>query len=202
MRGEGKVLRDVEAETKSLIRYLAPQLEFESEPGPAMRVGSAERPGLWEGGGLNYDGGGDGYGATNAISGDQKRVVYKGYNTLHPGYGGSAAQLFPDLAGIGNGKRNSLPSKPKKRIPPNKKGNKFERIKLGKNKKSPVAQVNTINTSNATPLRPQMPMSDEYNLTSGVAIKYLTATQLLRKARGILKKMRIRPRRYLSYSPR
>ena len=41
--------------------------------------------------------------------------------------------------------RKSLPSNPKKRIPPKKKKKKFGMIKTGKNKKSPVSQVNTMN---------------------------------------------------------
>ena len=65
-----------------------------------------------------------------------KWVAYKEENILRPGDGGSAAQLFTDLARIGNGERNTLPSKPKKRITPNKKKT-FGRTKTGKNKKSP-----------------------------------------------------------------
>ena len=105
MRGEGDGLMDVEEGTRSLIRYLAPQLELESEPGPVTRGGSAERPGGWDRGGLNDYGGGDGNdnGDVNAMARQQKRVTYKEENILRPGDGGSAAQLFPALSGIGNG---------------------------------------------------------------------------------------------------
>ena len=140
MRGERDVLRHVEAETISLIRYLVVQLELESDPGMSTMGGSAGRLGGWDGDGLNDDGGGD----ADAMARHQKRVTYKEENTLRPGDGGSAAHLFPALAGIENGERNSLPSKPKKMILPKKK-KKFRRTKTGKNKKCPVAQVNTIN---------------------------------------------------------
>ena len=73
----------------------------------------------------------------------QKRVAYEEENILITVDGGSAAQIFPALVGIGNGERNSHPSKPNNRITPKKK--KFGRTKTGKNKKSPVTQVNTIN---------------------------------------------------------
>ena len=69
---------------------------------------------------------------------------------------------------------------------PYKKKKKFGRTKTGKNKKSPVAQANNINVSNATPLRPQSPTSDEDDPASGFAIQELTTIQLLNKARGIL----------------
>ena len=46
--------------------------------------------------------------------------------------------------------------------------------------------MNTINASNAKPPRPQKKTSDDNEPASGVAIKELTARQLLRKARGIL----------------
>ena len=65
----------------------------------------------------------------------QKRVAYEEENKLRPGDEGSAAKLFPELAGIGNGERKYLPSKPKKRIPPNKK-KKFGMTKKGNNNKS------------------------------------------------------------------
>ena len=71
-------------------------------------------------------------------------MAYEEDNILHPGDGGSDAQLFPALSGIVNGERNSLAYKPKKRIPPKKK-KKFGRKRRGKNKKSPVPQVNIIN---------------------------------------------------------
>ena len=51
---------------------------------------------------------------------------------------------------------------------------------------SPVAQVNTINASNETPLIPQRPTSDEDDLADEVAIQELTAKQILRKARDHL----------------
>ena len=116
-------------------------------------------------------------------------LAYKEENILLPGDGGSAARLFPALAGIGNGERNFLPSKPKKRMPTNKNKNKkkkFGRTKTRNNKKFPVAQVNTINASNATPLISQSPTSDKDDLSAGVAIQDLTSTQLFREARVIL----------------
>ena len=112
-------------------------------------------------------------------------LAYEENNTLFAGDWGSDAQLFPELAGRGNGKRNSLPSKPKKRIPPKKK-KKFGAGKTSKNKKSLVAQVSTINASNATPLRPQRPTSDEDELAAGFEIQELTATKLLKNERDIL----------------
>ena len=145
----------------------------------------AERLGGWDGGRLHDDRGGNGDGDANAISRHQKRFEYTEENTLHPGDGGSDAQLFPALSGIGNGERNYLPSKLKKRIPPKKKKN-FGRKKTGNNNKSPVAQVNTTNASNATPLRPQKPTGDKDEPASGVSVQELTTTQLLRKARDIL----------------
>ena len=114
-------------------------------------------------------------------------LAYEEDNTLRSVDGGSATQLFPALAGVGNRERNSLPSKPNNRIPPKKK-NKFGRTKIGKNKKSPVAQVNTINMSNATPLRPQIPMSDEDDPSAAVAVQELLVTQLLRNSRYIFQK--------------
>ena len=57
---------------------------------------------------------------------------------------------------------------------------------MGKNKKYPVAQVNSINASNVTPLRPQRTTSDEDDPAAGSAIQELNATQLLRKARDLL----------------
>ena len=39
MMGKGDVLKYVEAGTRSLIQYLAPQLEIESDPGTATRGG-------------------------------------------------------------------------------------------------------------------------------------------------------------------
>ena len=39
MGGKGGMLRDVEAGNRSLIRYLVPQLELESDTGPAPRGG-------------------------------------------------------------------------------------------------------------------------------------------------------------------
>ena len=59
---------------------------------------------------------------------------------------------------------------------------------MGKTKKSPVAQVNTINVSNATPLRPQRLTSDEDDTAAGVAIKELTVTKIIRKSRYCLQK--------------
>ena len=50
----------------------------------------------------------------------------------------------------------------------------------------PVAQVNTINASNAIPLRSQSPTSDEDDPVSVFVIQYLTATQLLRKSRDLI----------------
>ena len=179
--------------------------------------GLAERPGGWDKGGLNYEGGGDvdgdvdgdgdgngndngdgdgdgngddygdgdGNGDVNAMSRHQKRVTYKEENTLRPGDGGSAAQLFPALAGIGNGEIKYLPSKPKKRIPPKKKKN-FGRKKTGNNKNHPISQANTISALNETPLVPQRPKSDEDDPAAGFANQELTATQLLRKTGGIL----------------
>ena len=76
MRGKGGVLRDVETGVRYLIRYLAPQLELESDPGPATRGGLAERPGGWDGGGLNDDEGSDGDGDADAMARHQKRVAY------------------------------------------------------------------------------------------------------------------------------
>ena len=70
-------------------------------------------------------------------------------------------------------------------IPPKNK-KKFGRKKTGKNKKSPIDQVNTINASNATPLIPQRPTIEEDDLAAGVEIQELTTTQILRKARDIL----------------
>ena len=159
-----------------------------------MRGGSEERPGGWDGGGVNDDGGGngDGDGNTHAMARHQKRVAYKEDNTLLPGDGGSDAQLFPVLARIGNGERNYLPSKPKKNIPPKKK-KKFGREKTGKNKNPHVAQLSTINASNATPLRPQRPTGDKDNPAAGFCFS---------GRQGILlKQSRTRPIRYLSYSP-
>ena len=112
-------------------------------------------------------------------------MAYKEENTLHPGDGVSAARLFPALAGIVNGERNFLTSKPNKRIPTNNK-KKFGRTKTGKNKKSPVAQVNTTNASNATPLIPQRKTSDKDDPDDGVTIQEITSTQLLMKARDLL----------------
>ena len=68
------------------------------------------------------------------------------------------------------------------------KKKKFGRTMTGKNNKSPVYQVNTINALNATPLRPQSPMRDEDDPAAGVAIQDITKTQILRKARGLLQK--------------
>ena len=110
--------------------------------------------GVWDGGGINDDGGGDG--KVDAMARHQNRVAYKEENTLYPGDGGSTTPLFPALDGIGNGDRNSLTSKLKKRIPPKNK-KKFGRTKTGKNKKSPVSQseyhkcikCNTTETSKA-----------------------------------------------------
>ena len=80
MRGERGVLRDVEAGTRSLILYLASQLELELDPGSATRGGSAERPGGWDGVGINYDGGGDGDGDGDGnayvMAKHQKQVSY------------------------------------------------------------------------------------------------------------------------------
>ena len=87
---------------------------------------------------------------------------------------------------MGHGERNSLPSKPRKRIPPKKKKKNFGRKKTGKNKKSPVSHVNTINALNATSLIPQRPTSDRDDPSAGVAIQEITTTQLLRKARDLL----------------
>ena len=95
--------------------------------------------------------------------------------------------MFLELSGIGNRERNSLTSKPKKTIPP-KKNKKFGSTKTGNNKKSPIAQLNTINALNATPLRPQRPTSDEDDLAAGFAIQELTATYLLRKSRDLIQK--------------
>ena len=78
------------------------------------------------------------------MSRHQNQVAYKEENAIHPCDGGSSAQLFTGLDGIGNGERKPLPSKPKKRIPPKKK-KKFVRTISGKNKKSPVDQENIIN---------------------------------------------------------
>ena len=69
---------------------------------------------------------------------------------------------------------------------PHKKKKNFGRKKTRKNKKYPVDQVNIINASNATPLIPQSPTSDEDDSDAGVAIKDLTATQLLSKANDII----------------
>ena len=112
-------------------------------------------------------------------------LAYEENNTLFAGDWGSDAQLFPELNGIGNGERKSLPSKTKKRIPPNTK-KMFGRTKMGKNKNSPVAQVNTINSLNATPMRSQRPRSDDDDLAAGSAIQEITKTQLLRKAKDLL----------------
>ena len=100
MRGKGGVLRDVEAGTRSLIRYLALQLELKLDPGPATRWGSEKRPGGWDGGGLNYDGGGDGDGNANDMARYQNRVACKEDNTLLPGDEVIAAQLFPALSAL------------------------------------------------------------------------------------------------------
>ena len=70
-------------------------------------------------------------------------------------------------------------------MPPKKK-KKFRRTKTGKNKKSPIAQVNTINALKAKPLRSQRPISDEDYPASGVAIQELTITHILSKARDLL----------------
>ena len=94
MRGERDVPRDVEAGTIYLIQCLVPQLELESDLRMATRGGLAERPGEWDGGRLNDDGGGDGNGADDAMARHQKRVAYEEVNSLRPGDGGSAAQLF------------------------------------------------------------------------------------------------------------
>ena len=116
-------------------------------------------------GGLNDDGGGyadgndDGDGNTDNMARHQKRVAYEEENTIRSGDGLCAALLFPALTRIGNEEIKSLPSKQKNRIPPKKK-KKFGRTKIGENKKSPFAQVNTINVLNATPLIPQRPTSD------------------------------------------
>ena len=80
-------------------------------------------------------------------------------NTLRPVDGGSSDQLFIEMYGIGNREIKSIPSKPKKRIPHKKKKN-FGRTKTGNNRKYPVAQFNTINASNSTPLIPQRPTID------------------------------------------
>ena len=62
MSGKGDMLRDVEVGTRYLIQYMALQLELESEPGPVTSGGLVDRPRGLDGGGLNYDGGGDGDG--------------------------------------------------------------------------------------------------------------------------------------------
>ena len=62
MSGKGDMLRDVEVGNRYLIQYMAPQLELESDPGPVTSGGSVDRPRGLDGGGLNYDGGGDGDG--------------------------------------------------------------------------------------------------------------------------------------------
>ena len=116
------------------------------------------------------------------MSRQQKRVAYEEDNTLQPGDGASADQLFPALTSIVNGERKSFPSKPNTRISPKKK-KKFGSTKIGKNKNFPVAQVNTINVSNATQLIPQRQMIDEDDPAAGVANQELTATQLISKAR-------------------
>ena len=82
-------------------------------------------------------------------------------------------------------RETTSPPKPKKSISPNKK-KKFGKKKTGKNKESPVAQVNIVNASNVTQLRPQIPMNDEDDPAAGVAIEELTVTQLLSKARDFL----------------
>ena len=128
-------------------------------------------------------------------------MAYKEDNTLRPVDGGSATQLFPALAGVGNRERNSIPSKPNNRIPPKKK-KKFVRTKMGKNKKYPITQVDTINASNSTPLIPQRPTSNKNDLDDGFAIQKLTVTQLLRNSRYIFQKSRIRSRIYPRSSPR
>ena len=125
--------------------------------------------------------------ALSGIVNGEGVLAYEEENILHPGDGGISAQLFPVLDRIVNEERNYLPSKPKKRIPPKKKKT-FVRKKTGKNKNSLVAQLNTINESNATPLIPQSPTSDKDDPDDGVAIQELTATQLLRKARDLLQK--------------
>ena len=79
IRGIGDVLRNVEAGTRSLIRYLAPQLELESDLVMENSGGLAERPKGWNRGRLNDDGGGDGDcdDNANAIIRRQKRVAYE-----------------------------------------------------------------------------------------------------------------------------
>ena len=100
MRGKGGVLRDLNAGTRPPIGYLAPQLELKSDLGPATRGGSVERPGGWDGGGLNDDGGGNGNSDADAMSRQQNPVADKKDNILRPGDGSSAAQLFTALYGI------------------------------------------------------------------------------------------------------
>ena len=46
--------------------------------------------------------------------------------------------------------------------------------------------MNTINASNAEPLRPQRPTSEKDDPDAEVSIQEITATQLLRKARYLL----------------
>ena len=66
-----------------------------------------------------------------AVIGNGEGVLaYEEENTPCPGDGGSSAQIFPALAGIGNRDRNSLPSKLKKRIHPNKNKKFGRKIRL------------------------------------------------------------------------
>ena len=92
------VLRDVDVGTRSLIRYLAPQLELESYLGPAMMGMLAERPGGWDGGSQNDDGGGNGDCNANAMDKYQNWVAYEEDNTLRPCDEESAAQLLIAIA--------------------------------------------------------------------------------------------------------
>ena len=72
-----------------------------------------------------------------------------------------------------------------KRITPKNK-KKFGRTNTGKNNKSPVAKENTINASNATPLRPKSPTSDKDGPAAGVTIQELTTTHLISKSRDLI----------------
>ena len=78
LRGEGVVLGYLDTGTRSLISYLAPQLELESDLGPEMRGGGgAEWTEGWDRGRLNNDGGVDGDVDADAMSRHQKQVAYK-----------------------------------------------------------------------------------------------------------------------------
>ena len=88
------MLRDLEAGTRPLIRYLAPHLEIELQLEPATRGGSVERPGGQDRGGLNDDGGGDVDGDADNMARHQKWVAYKKDNKLRPGDGGKCCSII------------------------------------------------------------------------------------------------------------